>query len=65
MGINQDFNEIIREIKHIIKSNNLDIDFVQYPALKVVGNNTINVIATTFYSFKSGYRESFDTLIYS
>ncbi|UPA11432.1 ERF family protein (plasmid) [Borrelia parkeri] len=61
----QDFNEIIREIKNVIKSNNLDIDFVQCPTFKVVGNNTINVITTTFYSPKSGYSESFDTPIYS
>ncbi|WP_330730638.1 ERF family protein [Borrelia turicatae] len=61
----QDFNEIIREIKSVIKNNNLDIDFMQCPTFKVVGNNTINVITTTFYSPKSGYSESFDTLVYS
>ncbi|WP_434757424.1 ERF family protein (plasmid) [Borrelia puertoricensis] len=33
--------------------------------IKVVGNNTINVITTTFYSPKSGYSESFDTSIYT
>ncbi|WP_247067202.1 ERF family protein [Borrelia puertoricensis] len=61
----QNFNEIIREIKNVIKSNNLDIDFLQCPTFKVVGNNTINVITTTFYSPSSGYCESFDTPIYT
>ncbi|WP_247067067.1 ERF family protein [Borrelia puertoricensis] len=61
----QNFNEIIREIKNVIKSNNLDIDFLQCPTFKVVGNNTINVITTTFYSPSSGYSESFDTPIYT
>ncbi|WP_434757423.1 ERF family protein (plasmid) [Borrelia puertoricensis] len=31
----QNFNEIIREIKNVIKINNLDIDFVQCPTLKL------------------------------
>ncbi|WP_247066834.1 ERF family protein [Borrelia puertoricensis] len=61
----QNFNEIIREIKNVIKSNNLDIDFLQCPTFKVVGNNTINVITTIFYSPSSGYCESFDTPIYT
>ncbi|UPA12809.1 ERF family protein [Borrelia venezuelensis] len=60
----QNFNEVIREIKNVIKSNNLDIDFLQCPTFKVAGNNTINVVTTTFYSPKSVYRESFDILVY-
>ncbi|WP_246989866.1 ERF family protein [Borrelia parkeri] len=61
----QDFNEIIREIKNVIKTNNLDIDFVQLPTVKLLGDGTINVITTTFYSPNSGYSESFDTPIYT
>ncbi|WAZ85656.1 ERF family protein [Borrelia miyamotoi] len=61
----QDFNEIIREIKQVIKSNNLDIDFVQCPTIKSFDGNIVNVIETTFYSTKTGYRESFDTPIYT
>ncbi|WP_088895215.1 ERF family protein [Borrelia turicatae] len=61
----QDFNEIIREIKSVIKNNNLDIDFMQCPTFKVVGDNTINVITTTFYSPNNGYEYSFNTLVYS
>ncbi|UPA11115.1 ERF family protein (plasmid) [Borrelia parkeri] len=33
----QDFNEIIREIKNVIKTNNLDIGFVQLPTIKTFG----------------------------
>ncbi|WP_247073401.1 ERF family protein [Borrelia turicatae] len=61
----QDFNEIIREIKNVIKSNNLDIGFMQYPTIKNFDGDLVNVITTTFYSPKSGYSESFDTPIYS
>ncbi|WP_025407211.1 ERF family protein [Borrelia hermsii] len=61
----QDFNEIVREIKNVIKNNNLDIDFVQYPTLKSFDGSLFNVITTTFYSPKSAYRESFDTPIYT
>ncbi|UPA12572.1 ERF family protein (plasmid) [Borrelia venezuelensis] len=61
----QDFNEIIREIKNVIRNNNLDIDFVQCPTVKLLGDGKINVITTTFYSPSSGYCESFDTPIYT
>ncbi|WP_330730396.1 ERF family protein [Borrelia turicatae] len=61
----QDFNEIIREIKNVIKSNNLDIGFMQYPTIKNFDGDLVNVITTTFYSLESGYSESFDTPIYS
>ncbi|WP_430644699.1 ERF family protein [Borrelia puertoricensis] len=61
----QDFNEIIREIKSVIKSNNLDIDFVQYPTIKNFDGDLVKVITTTFYSPSSGYCESFDTTIYT
>ncbi|AHH04448.1 ERF superfamily protein (plasmid) [Borrelia nietonii YOR] len=61
----QDFNEIIREIKNVIRRNNLDIGFVQYPTIKNFDGDLVNFITTTFYSPKSGYRESFDTPIYS
>ncbi|WP_024654319.1 ERF family protein [Borrelia hispanica] len=59
----QDFNEIVREVKNVIKENNLDIDFVQVPTCKVIGNNTISVVTTTFYN-SSGYEYSFDTPLY-
>ncbi|AHH07561.1 ERF superfamily protein (plasmid) [Borrelia crocidurae DOU] len=59
----QDFNEIVREVKNVIKEHDLDIDFVQIPTCKVIGNNTLSVITTTFYN-SSGYEYSFDTPIY-
>ncbi|AHH11396.1 ERF family protein [Borrelia coriaceae] len=61
----QDFNEIVREIKNVIKTNNLDIGFVQCPTLKSFDGRLINVITTTFYSPSSGYSQSFDTPIYT
>ncbi|WP_338321079.1 ERF family protein [Borrelia miyamotoi] len=61
----QDFNEIIREIKQVIKSNNLDIGFTQCPTIKSFDGNIVNVITTTFYSTKTGYSYSFDTPIYT
>ncbi|AHH11506.1 ERF family protein [Borrelia coriaceae] len=61
----QNFNEIIREIKHVIRDNNLDIDFTQCPTLKSFDGHLINVITTTFYSPSSGYSQSFDTPIYT
>ncbi|WP_281862341.1 hypothetical protein [Candidatus Borrelia fainii] len=33
--------------------------------IKIVRNNTINVITTAFYSVESVYSESFDTPIYT
>ncbi|WP_318250864.1 ERF family protein [Borrelia duttonii] len=57
----QDFNEIVREVKNVIKEYDLDIDFVQYPTTKSVDGNLVDVVTTTFYSSASGYEHSFDT----
>uniref|UniRef100_UPI0004630673 ERF family protein n=1 Tax=Borrelia persica TaxID=44448 RepID=UPI0004630673 len=61
----QDFNEILREVKNVIKESNLDIDFVQCPTIKSFEGKLVNVITTTFYSPNSGYRYEFDTPIYT
>ncbi|AFI31917.1 ERF family protein [Borrelia crocidurae] len=60
----QDFNEILREVKNVIKEHDLDIDFVQYPTTKNIDGHLVNVVTTTFYSPKSGYEHSFDTSIH-
>ncbi|WP_051410790.1 ERF family protein [Borrelia duttonii] len=57
----QDFNEIVREVKNVIKEHDLDIDFVQYPTTKSIDGNLVDVVTTTFYSPLSGYEHSFDT----
>ncbi|AHH07606.1 ERF superfamily protein (plasmid) [Borrelia crocidurae DOU] len=57
----QDFNEIVREVKNVIKEYDLDIDFVQYPTTKSVDGNLVDVVTTTFYSPLDGYEHSFDT----
>ncbi|WP_242400639.1 ERF family protein [Borrelia crocidurae] len=57
----QDFNEIVREVKNVIKEHDLDIDFVQYPTTKSIDGNLVGVVTTTFYSPLSGYEYSFDT----
>ncbi|WP_235047973.1 ERF family protein [Borrelia hispanica] len=60
----ENYNEIVREVKNVIKEHNLDIDFVQYPTTKSIDNHLIYVVTTTFYSPLSGYEHSFDTPIY-
>ncbi|WP_419255514.1 ERF family protein, partial [Borreliella afzelii] len=62
----QNFNEIVREIKNVIKKHNLDLMFRQFP-ISVEGKNgqVIDYIRTTFYSKSTGYRESFDTRIHT
>ncbi|WP_210376685.1 ERF family protein [Borreliella valaisiana] len=62
----QNFNEIVREIKNVIKKHNLDLMFRQFP-ISVEGKNgqVIDYIRTTFYSKSTGYRESFDTRIFT
>ncbi|WP_215538043.1 ERF family protein [Borreliella bavariensis] len=62
----QNFNEIVREIKNVIKKHNLDLMFRQFP-ISVEGKNgqVLDYIRTTFYSKSTGYRESFDTRIYT
>ncbi|AHH06939.1 ERF superfamily protein (plasmid) [Borrelia crocidurae DOU] len=57
----QDFNEIVKEVKNVIKGHDLDIDFVQYPTTKSIDGNLVDVVTTTFYSPTSGYEHSFDT----
>ncbi|ACN56285.1 Erf family protein (plasmid) [Borreliella burgdorferi CA-11.2A] len=61
----QNFNEIVREIKNVIKKHNLELRFAQYPAFTVVEGQVLHVIRTTFYSTSSSgrYKESFDTPI--
>ncbi|WP_420025083.1 ERF family protein [Borreliella valaisiana] len=62
----QNFNEIVREVKNVIKKHNLDLMFRQFP-ISVEGKNgqVIDYIRTTFYSKSTGYRESFDTRIFT
>ncbi|WP_215540888.1 ERF family protein [Borreliella bavariensis] len=62
----QNFNEIVRETKNVIKKHNLDLMFRQFP-ISVEGKNgqVIDYIRTTFYSKSTGYRESFDTRIFT
>ncbi|ETZ17827.1 ERF superfamily protein [Borrelia duttonii CR2A] len=57
----QDFNEIVREVKNVIREHDLDIDFVQYPTTKSIDGNLVDFVTTTFYSPASGYEHSFDT----
>ncbi|WP_419250512.1 ERF family protein, partial [Borreliella afzelii] len=51
----QNFNEIVREIKNVIKKHNLDLMFRQFP-ISVEGKNgqVIDYIRTTFYSKSTG-----------
>ncbi|WP_187983553.1 ERF family protein [Borreliella bavariensis] len=62
----QNFNEIVREIKNVIKKHNLELRFAQHPVFTVVEGQVIHVIRTTFYSTSSSgrYKESFDTPIH-
>ncbi|WP_420025840.1 ERF family protein (plasmid) [Borreliella yangtzensis] len=60
----QDFNDIVEEIKNVIKKHNLDLMFRQFPTFTVAEGQVIEVIRTTFYSKSTGYRESFDTRIH-
>ncbi|MBB6032055.1 hypothetical protein HNR35_001058 [Borreliella spielmanii] len=57
----QDFNDIVRVIKNVIKEHKLDLMFTQDPISKYVDGQKEHVIRTTFYSTISGYEESFDT----
>ncbi|WP_418455001.1 ERF family protein (plasmid) [Borreliella spielmanii] len=57
----QNFNEIVREIKNVIKKHNLDLMFRQFPIYTQDQYGRVHVIRTTFYSKSTGYRESFDT----
>ncbi len=61
----QNFNEIVREIKNVIKKHNLELRFAQHPVFTVVEGQVIHVIRTTFYSTISEYEESFDTRIHT
>ncbi|ETZ17741.1 ERF superfamily protein [Borrelia duttonii CR2A] len=60
----QDFNEIVREVKNVIKEHNLDFGFVQIPTTKNIDCHLVNVVTTIFYSPLSGYEHSFDTSIH-
>ncbi|WP_373584980.1 ERF family protein [Borreliella afzelii] len=57
----QDFNDIVRVIKNVIKEHKLDLMFKQDPISKYVDGQKEHVIRTTFYSTSTGYEESFDT----
>ncbi|WP_422849867.1 ERF family protein [Borreliella afzelii] len=57
----QDFNDIVRVIKNVIKEHKLDLMFTQDPISKYVDGQKEHVIRTTFYSTSTGYEESFDT----
>ncbi|WP_318250844.1 ERF family protein [Borrelia duttonii] len=57
----RDFNEIVREVKNVIKEHNLDLGFVQYPTTKSIDGNLVDVVTTLFYSPLSRYEYSFDT----
>ncbi|MGF7102212.1 ERF family protein [Borreliella kurtenbachii] len=61
----QNFNEIVREIKNVIKKHNLELRVAQHPVFTVVEGQVLHVIRTTFYSTSSSgrYKESFDTPI--
>ncbi|MBB6043544.1 ERF family protein (plasmid) [Borreliella yangtzensis] len=62
----QDFNDIVEEIQNVIKKHNLDLMFRQFPISKEGKNGQVlDYIRTTFYSKSTGYRESFDTRIYT
>ncbi|WP_215536721.1 ERF family protein [Borreliella bavariensis] len=62
----QNFNEIVREIKNVIKKHNLDLMIRQFPISKEGENGQVkDYIRTTFYSKSTGYRESFDTRIFT
>ncbi len=59
----QNFNEIVREIKNVIKKHNLELDIEQYP-ISIEGQyGIVDYIRTTFYSTSTGYKFSFDTRI--
>ncbi len=59
----QNFNEIVREIKNVIKKHNLELDIEQYP-ISIEGQyGIVDYIRTTFYSTSTGYEFSFDTRI--
>ncbi|WP_418905846.1 ERF family protein [Borreliella japonica] len=61
----QNYNEIAKEIKNVIKNHNLDICLWQYPTSKYVDGQKEHVIRTTFFSKSTGYRESFDTPMFT
>ncbi|PRQ96975.1 ERF family protein, partial [Borreliella burgdorferi] len=59
----QNFNEIVREIKNVIKKHNLELDIEQYP-ISIEGQyGIVDYIRTTFCSTSTGYEFSFDTRI--
>ncbi|WP_420025217.1 ERF family protein (plasmid) [Borreliella yangtzensis] len=57
----QNYNEIVRVIKNVIKKHNLELGFYQNATFTHDPYGRIHVIRTTFYSKSTGYRESFDT----
>ncbi|WP_187983450.1 ERF family protein, partial [Borreliella bavariensis] len=61
----QNFNEIAKEIKNVIKNNNLDLCLWQYPTSKYVDGQEKHVIRTTFFSKSTTYEFSFDTPMFT
>ncbi|WP_418909428.1 ERF family protein (plasmid) [Borreliella sinica] len=59
----QNFNDIAKEIKNVIKNHNLDLDFEQFPTFTHDPYGRVHVIRTTFYSTSTDYEFSFDTPI--
>ncbi|WP_425337186.1 ERF family protein [Borreliella tanukii] len=61
----QNYNEIAKEIKNVIKKHNLDICLWQYPTSKYVDGQKEHVIRTTFFSKSTRYEFSFDTPMFT
>ncbi|WP_418885739.1 ERF family protein [Borreliella tanukii] len=61
----QNYNEIAKEIKNVIKNHNLDICLWQYPTSKYVDGQKEHVIRTTFFSKSTRYEFSFDTPMFT
>ncbi|WP_418906396.1 ERF family protein (plasmid) [Borreliella tanukii] len=61
----QNYNEIAKEIKNVIKNHNLDICLWQYPTSKYVDGQKEHVIRTTFFSRSTRYEFSFDTPMFT
>ncbi|MBB6213884.1 Erp family outer-surface lipoprotein (plasmid) [Borreliella californiensis] len=58
-------DDILEEIKNVIKKHNLELDFGQFP-ISVKGQyGRVHVIRTTFYSTSTGYKFSFDTRLHT
>ncbi|WP_418909419.1 ERF family protein (plasmid) [Borreliella sinica] len=61
----QNYNEIAKEIKNVIKNHNLDLCLWQYPTSKFENGEKEHVIRTTFFSKSTRYEFSFDTPMFT